>query len=269
MSNTIEFKGSREDLRRLLTEFVHSISGSSGAFAPYVRGIKIRAGMVALAAIQEAFLVKSMGGTDEAGIKWKPLSKYTIARRRLGPGDKALMKGYGAQNGKDVLGRIKRGFLTPAQDLRWRQIYGTRKASMMVKHGMGEREAGERAAQIAWATLKSEGAKTKLDVLGSRSVALLRDTGRLFNSLSPGVADPDSFPVGQAPPEVTDRILREGTGAVVVGTSVEYAGRVHAERPLWPSGDLPPAWQERINEAVQSGIEEAIEMIIGGSQRAA
>lgn len=259
---SITFHGTSDDLRRILAQFIASLSGNSGDFAPYVRGIKLRVGMVALACIQEAYIEKARGGVGSDGIKWKPLSKYTISHRRLGPGDKTLLSGYGAQNGRDALGRIKRGFLTPAQDLRWRQIYGTRKASMMARHGMSEGDASARAAEIAWATLKSEGAKTKLDVLGSRHVEIGRDTGRLLNSLSPGITDPENCPLLQMPPETADRILLEELGAVIIGSAVEYAGDFHAVRPLWPSGDLPPAWAQRIAEALETGIAEAIQMIL-------
>lgn len=269
----IYFNGTREDLRRLLSSFIASMSGDAGEFEPYVRGIKLRVGMVALSCIQEAFLQKSAGNVGDDGIKWAPLSKYTIARRKLGPQDKALLKGYGAQNGRDVLGRVKRGFLTPAQDERWRKIYGSRKAMFMAKHGLDEAAASEHAAQIAWATLKAEGAKTKLEALGSRKVEIGRDTGRLFNSLSPGTANPGGYPLLAQPPDApapSDRVLREEAGAVVVGSNVEYAADFHAARPLWPVG-MPEAWQERIMDAARSGIQEAIGMILSqsGGQRAA
>ena len=263
--NEIRFRGTRQELRRLLNAFVGSLSGRTGAYAPYVRGIKQRIGMVALASIQEAFIAKAAGGVGEDGITWTPLKKQTVANRRLGPGDKGLMKGYGAHNGRDVLGRIKRGFLTPAQDERWRKIFGSRKAEFINRHGMGDAEAAAHAAQIAWATLKSEGAKTKLEVLGNRHVQIGRDTGRLFNSLSPGTNDPESHallaPAPEAP-EPADRVLREEPGAIVVGSNVVYAGRFHAQRPLWPADGLPAAWADRIADAARSGIEEAIEMIL-------
>ena len=265
MSQEITYHGTREDLRRLLFSILGSLAGQSGEFAPYVSGIKLRIGMVALAAVQEAFIEKSMGGTGEDGIKWKPNSPYTIANRALGPGDKKLMAGYGSQNGTDKLGRIKRGFLTPQEDERWRMLYGTRRAWLMAKFGLSEPDASARAAQIAWATLKSEGAKTKLSVLGSRTVAIGRDSGRLFNSLSPGTSDPEGHAILTAPPEANapaDRILREEPGAIVVGSNVEYASEFAEVRPLWPDGELPTSWNERIAEAARSGIEEAVEMIM-------
>jgi len=241
-----------------------------------VRGIKLRVGMVALDCVQEAFIAKAAGGTGDDGITWPPLKKETIANRRVGAGDVADLKsmgitkrkyGYGARRqgsgDLDAKGRLKRGFLTAAEDARWKKIFASRKAQMMGKHGMSEGEASARAAQIAWAVLKSEGAKTKLDVLGNRHVLIGRDTGRLLSSLSPGVADSEHHPILTPPPEVEDRVLREEVGCVIVGTNVEYASSFAKRRPLWPNnGQLPNAWMSRINSAAASGIAEAIGIIL-------
>lgn len=279
MESHINYRGSREELRTLLRSFVASLSGQSGEFAPYVRGIKLRVGLVALSCIQESFLAKSAGGAGEDGIQWDPLKKATIAARRVGPGDIAGLKsqgitkrkfGFGARkqgaSDLDSAGRLKRGFLTAAQDKRWRTIFATRKASLMAAHGMGEEAASARAGQIAWATLKAEGAKTKLDVLGNRSVMIGRDTGRLFNSLAPGTPEPESHPLLQEAPPVEERVLRDEPGAIVIGSDVDYAAAFHAKRPLWPASDLPEAWSQRIAEAGRTGIEEAITMILGSRQ---
>lgn len=267
MSDEVHFSGTAAEARRIILSFIAALSGDAGQYAPYVRGIKLRVGMVALACIQEAFIDKAAGGAGEDGITWLPLKKETIANRPLGPGDKSLMKGYGAQNGYDKLGRAKRGFLTPAEDKRWRMLFATRKNWLVAKHGMGDEEAAGRAAQIAWATLKAEGAKTKLEVLGNRHVQIGRSSGRLFNSLSPGTTEPLAHPLTQEPPSAPvaeDRILREDPGAVIVGSNVEYAGGFHKLRPLWPN-DLPPAWSQRIAEATESGIAEALAKILGDS----
>lgn len=276
MAHEVHYRGSREDVRKMILSFIASMSSDGGDYMPYVRGIKLRVGMVALACIQEAFIDKAKGESSEDGITWNPLTKQTVANRALGPGDRGLMKGYGAHNGRDIKGRIKRGFLTPAEDKRWRMIFATRRNWLIAKHGMSEEAASGRAAQIAWATLKAEGAKTKLDVLGNRHVEIGRDTGRLFASLSPGVEthiDAAKHKLLDAVPpilhpsdktEPTDRVLREDPGAVIVGSNVKYAGRFHAQRPLWPES-FPAVWLERIAEATQSGIAEAIARIVGGA----
>lgn len=277
MANTIHFSGTHEQLRTLLGHFVAALSGRTGNFAPYVRGIKLRVGMVALRCIQIDFVTKAAGGTGEDGITWPALKKETVANRRVGPGDDlqgATKHRYGYGNRKqgpgdlDILGRLKRGFLTAEQDKRWKRIFSSRLFMLMGKHGMGEAEAKARAAQIAWATLKAEGAKTKLEVLGDRKVQIGRDTGRLFNSLSPGIAEPEQHPLLENPPpplngDLNYRILREAPGAIIVGTNVIYAGKFHAMRPLWPVS-LPAPWSEQIAHAAKTGVLEAVGMILEG-----
>jgi hypothetical protein len=88
-----------------------------------------------------------------------------------------------------------------------------------------------------------------------------------LNAVTATGAGPGAAPDAPIP---ADRILREEAGAIVVGSNVEYAESFHAERPLWPQGELPASWNERIAEAARSGIEEAVEMIMGqAGQRAA
>ena len=253
------------EVRRLLSDLVAGLSGPSHdpAVGQAVRGVRLRAGMVALSLIQQAFLEKARGGVGEDGIKWAPLSPKTIAYgRRVGPGDAHLLRGIHDKGGP-------RPYLTGPQDKRWRMIYATRRSWLMAAHGMDERSASARAAQIAWATLKAEGAKTKLQVLGGRTVEIGRDTGRLFASLSPGTPDPGRHPLGREPPPepapaaAGDRVLREEPGAVIVGTNVEYAGDFHRRRPLWPpDGQIPAAWAAEVAAATRDGIAEAVVLLL-------
>ncbi len=46
-----------------------------------VRAFWIKIGMVALAIIRDAYVLKSRGGTDASGVKWAALASSTIARR--------------------------------------------------------------------------------------------------------------------------------------------------------------------------------------------
>lgn len=277
MSTTVHTRCTSATVIDLIRRAVASVAGTAPASA-YSRGLRLRVGLAALSCIQEAFVVKAAGGTGEDGIQWAPLKKETIANRPLGPSDVAGLKSAGIRKGKhgysarsqssndlDARGRLKRGFLTQAQDQRWRKIFSQKKAMMMARHGLSAQEAGARAAAIAWATLKAEGAKTKLEMLGNRRVQIGRSSGRLFSSLSPGLADPIHAPILTQPEAVEDRILREEPGEVVVGSNVSYAGKFHRKRPLWPSGELPPAWSQRIAEAAASGIAE----MIGAEARAA
>ena len=180
------------------------------------RAIQLRAGVAALSQIQQAFVIKSRGGTGSDGIKWQALKRSTIAARRTTIQERRSL-GIG--------GKRTRGLLTPAQDKRWRQIYGTRLAKLLAS-GVGAATAKATAARIAWAVLKSEGAQTKLQVLGGRTVDIGRDTSRMFRSLAAGVED---RPSGEA-----EQVFQTPPGSVIVGSNVPYFPAFHRRRPVWP-----------------------------------
>ena len=219
----------RQQLRELLGNLPMLLSGRSNPIGAgeRVRTAALKAGAVELLSIiQEAFIAKARGGTDEAGISWKPLDRKTVAYGRRHPG---LASARGAAKGK---GRASRPLLTDAQDSVWRAVY----AQSLRRLGSAE------AAAAAWAVVKGMGGKTILAEYGGVTVEIGRDTGRLLNSLTAGT--PDSLM----------EILRN---SVVVGTNVEYAGYFHAKRPLWPDR-LPDVWQERVAQAMATGLMQAL-----------
>lgn len=147
--------------------------------------------------------------------------------------------------------------MTPTEDKRWREIFAKEKWRLVVKFGLNDKEASARAAQKAWAILKSEGAKTKLAVLGSRKVDIMRDTGRLFRSLSPGVED---RPSGEQ-----EQVFQVPPGRVIVGTNVPYAGRQFKMRPAWPAdGHLPAGWWRYLLQVGVRGAARAARLLVEG-----
>lgn len=212
-----------------------------------VHGLLMRLGVRLLSLIQADFVTLSRGGTSTWGIKWAPLKPATIAQRRT---SRAELKSLG------ITGRRVRGFLTPAEDRIWRRIFATRLAWLRA-HGMSEGAAKGRAAAIAWTALKAMGAKTKLEVLGSRVVDVLRDTSELFRSLSPGFEDQPSNADGQ--------IFQVEPGRVTVGTNKKpwhHAGnpaRNLPARPFWPTdGNLPPEWRDALLQTLLRGLVRVI-----------
>lgn len=226
-----------------ITRLMSALAGKTSDPWGVVQGIQLRIGVTALSKVQQAFEEKSRGGKGGDGLVWKPLDPKTIAHRREGPGDKP--KGLGS----------KRGWLTKTNDDLWKMIFATRKNWLMVKFGMSEAEAANRAAAnraaaIAWATLKKKGVKTKLEILGTRKVDILRDTGELFRSFSPGVNGKPSGAEGQ--------VFRVEPGAVVVGTNKKPWH--HKTRPFWPER-LPDDWTDDILESCRKGVFEALQRI--------
>ncbi len=200
-----------------------------------------RMGMVALGRIKKAFITKSRGGTDEAGDRWKPLSPYTIAYGRRHPGLPAPSKRAAARPSYA---------LTAKQRTRWWSLYSQGLA--MYKGDKG------RAARRAWSILRAAGATTLFDKYAHTQVDILRDTGLLLNSLSPGV------PSGE-------QVFRLGRGEVIVGTNRKWA-RVHHEgsrngripqRRLWPNPiRWPASWYTDILEQARAGLADIAVLLI-------
>lgn len=260
---TIQFKGGREDLRRLLRAVPAVFSGRVPDPYGIAMGLQLLLGVALLSRVQQAFLIKSRGGVGDDGIKWAPLLPSTIAQRRTTREERKAL---------GITGKRTRGLLTPAQDKRWRTLFAREKFRLMGKFGMGEQEASAIAAKIAWTVLKSEGAQTKLALLGGRQVDIGRDTSRMFRSLSPGVQGlpATNFPwqavwgqSAQAPERASDRICNPSYNAreVIVGTNVPYATPFHRRRRLWPD-QLPAAWWTFLLGVLSRGILRAVELVL-------
>lgn len=121
---------------------------------------------------------------------------------------------------------------------------------MLYRQGLAQFKGNKAsAAKRAWAILKREGATTLLAKYGGRSVEILRDTGLLLNSLSPGVAS-------------ADQIFRLAPGTVIIGTNRKGAlfhhmgipGRL-PQRRLWPDPKRwPKSWRLDILEQLRQGM---------------
>ena len=243
------------------------LAGKEPDTAGVARGVFLAVGFAALGSIKADFITKSRGGTGADGVKWKPLSKeYLAYGRRFGPGEESsLKKAAGLGRGNRLAPGTNKGLLTTAQLKRWRQIFGQVLHRMLLSLSPGEAKA--RAAQIAWATLKREGAKTKLEVYGNRIVDINRDTGVLFNSLSPGQMG------GEGPTAIytkpsgdggSDQIFETVTNGIIVGTNVEYAEAVNKIRPIVPK-EAPTVWQEEWGQVAAEALEIGARMVFEGS----
>lgn len=236
---TASFRGTREELRAALRALPAVLAGKGPDPHNIRAGLLLRLGTVLLGQVQSDFLAKSRGGVGDDGIRWQPLKRETVARRRTTAAERKAL---------GVGGKRVRGLLTPAQDKRWRLIFARQKALLVARFGLGGGAASARAAQMAWATLKAEGARTKLAVLGGRNVEIGRDTSTLFRSLAFAIR----------------------SGSVTVGTKVPYATAFHYGRPgrqparnLWPTdGSLPQPWAEALSRAFARGLEAALKLIL-------
>lgn len=239
IQNTVHVRSTRASLRQVLALLPGAARGG-GAEAD---AMMTRCGLAILGRIKQAFVVKARGGTDEAGESWQPLSPRTIAyskTRQRGRGGRTR-----AEKGRPV--RPSQA-LTARQQERWWDVY--RRQLAIYKGDKGH------AAAVAWLVLKREGAQTLVDKYGNRKVEILRDTGLLFNSLSPGVAS-------------AERVFRVGRGEVIVGTNRKGAAAHHKGKPgklpqrrLWPPVSKWPTswWRDVLDQAKQGMLDIAAKL---------
>ena len=229
----ITWKGTKEELLRRLAALPVLLGSSGGRDAT---ALSRALGVEMLSIVKAAFVEKGRGGTDEAGIVWKPLSPAYVAYRRRHPGLNQK-RGRAAK-----AGRGSRPLLTAKQDALWRSVY-----ARVLRQG----KDGGTAAKIAWTVVKAAGGKTIIGQYGGAQVEIGRDTGRLLASLGPGG---------------TDNVLDAQPGGVRVGTNVKYAKHFHALRPMWPDdpAKFPKAWTDRLAGVMADVVNNILTRIIGG-----
>lgn len=184
------------------------------------------AGFVLLSKIRAAFIIKSRGGTDEAGERWAPLAPATIAARA------SRDRGRGSR-------ASKRRSARPSLETLRKEII----------KGKGSR-GGKRGKQYVMTKANS----ILFDKYGGKSrTDILVDTGELLESLSPDIKS-------------ASRVFRDAPGSVTIGTSRKWAASHHygvpgkiPQRRLWPKPSRwPNSWWDSVLKQVQQGIVEMI-----------
>ena len=240
---TVYVRATRESIRRAITQ-APVVARAGG---PLANAMMTRAGMAILGRIKQAFVVKARGGTDEAGDRWQPLSPKTVAyskTRQRGRGGRTKTEKSRASHPSQAL--------STKQQERWWEVY--RRQLAIYK---GDKS---HAAAVAWLILKREGAVTLVDKYGHRQVEILRDTGLLLNSLSPGVSSANS-------------IFRVSAGEVIVGTNRKGAAAHHRgvpgklpQRRLWPDPkNWPPTWYADIMGEIKQGLLDIVTDLVKGN----
>lgn len=237
--NIVYVRATRANVRKIIQKAIDAASGKNGDAHDAAMAMQVRIGMTALAYIKDAFVVKARGGTDASGLSWPPLKKSTIAYSRRHPG---------VPSPKQRAAFRPSWMLTEKQKARWWAIYRIQLARFK-----GDKAA---ASRNAWAVLKREGAKTLIGVYGDTKVEILRDTGLLLNSLSPGVN----------PGSVEHQIFQATPGEVIIGTNRKGASAHHngipgrlPQRKLWPDpDDWPKEWIDDIQDQAAQGFTEIL-----------
>lgn len=192
--------------------------------------------------VSEGYDVKSAGGVDELGVSWEDIKPSTKAYHRPDLRREVFLP---------EVSRL-RPTLTEAQNRVWKHIYLSQlaaypaieadyrnrqqRAFAFLVQIEDEDRAKSRAAAIAWREVKERyGAKTLLEIIGTKKASLLKKTDRLRESYSPGSGVPY-----QGPPE---QIFQPVVGGLRLGSRVPYAGPVTRKRPVQPRG--PSKWARK------------------------
>lgn len=251
----VVFQGTKDELNAKLQEVVDALSGAGSDASGIGQSVLIAMGMAALADITEAFVIKARGGTDAMGIQWEPLKPETVAARRVGPKD--------VKNDPAIKERER---------IRKREY---RKAYKRFLMSLPPEAARQRAAMVAGIRATRETGKTKMETLGFRNVEILRDTGILLNSLSPGVISGSGLNVQYVKPMADggdQQVFAAGGGVIIVGTNVPYA-ESHQEgdpsrnlpaRPFMPptADAIPDVWWQNWLDAGTRALEGGLEFYL-------
>lgn len=161
--------------------------------------------------IHESYQQKSQGGRDRLGIQWKDLKPKT--KEAIPP--------------RPIPGR-ERGNLTKQQNKTWSAIFARTLGRLRLE--MGEDAAKERAARIAWAAVKKQGAVTRLEKFARKRFPILNRSGRLQESVAPGTVVNGRY----LPPNADQVFAITSDGKVRVGSRVPYFDRVNKKRTIIP-----------------------------------
>lgn len=226
---------------------------------PLANAMMTRLGLAVLSRIHESFVDKMEGSTDEAGDRWAPLKPETVAysrRHRRKTGDHSQSQLFSRAKRPRLIPRPRTRVafapsyaLTSRQRNRWWDLY---------RQGLAmHRGDKSRAARRAWFILKGEGATTLIEQYGGAKVDILRDTGLLLRSLTPGARIPE-------------QVFRVGPGEVVVGTNRKGASAHHRgvpgrlpQRRLWSEPSRwPSSWWSAALEPVRDGAVDTATYLV-------
>ena len=212
-----------------------------------LRGFQLRLGAAFLSKVKQAYVVKSRGGRGDDGITWPDLSPATVAGRRK------ITKATGPKKDKTHVSS-RRHNVARREAFTRLQFRMSRDDARAVADGIARHD--ERVTATAG---KSKIASARL-MKGGVDYDILRDTGILFNSLSPGKVN------GSAYTTPDNQVMNAGTRSIVVGTNVAYAGAHHhgtkhiPRRALCPDR-MPDAWVSHMVGTALRGVGKAIELV--------
>ncbi len=226
VSVRITWRGTRQQLIDALGRIPKILAGLLPDPGGVVKALLLRIGGVLLSKIQQAYITASEGQTNKLGITWQKLSPVTLLLRRTGAqGPKALAKLKARIAGMPAAtqARIKRQYRQQLAILHNLDPFSLRhrRAALRIlnkkaKKGLVTPTRYKQLRKLLTGGVKP--AQLEHFALAQATALILRDTGALLNSLSPGTAS-------------ADKILKADVGKVIVGTNTKYFKYHQSDRP--------------------------------------
>ena len=254
--------GRREDIRRKALALAAVLSGRLADPTGIAKGFLLAVGFAVLSDVKDAFLVKSRGGTDEMGVTWPPLQPETIARRRVGPRD--IKQSETIKKRQSIVRNLRRKRVKELTD----------RFSLSLPLEQAKQRAREIADSSSEKTSRQRQATqstglNKVATLGGRQVDMLRDTGVLLNSLSPGTIGPSDTYQRPSGDGGANQVFDLKENSITVGTNVPYAAthnfgdaeRNIPRRQFLPddANQVPQVWAQRWLDVATGALEVGIE----------
>jgi hypothetical protein len=273
MTGRVYFRGSKREAIDVVNRVRMMLTGRIPDEMGVAASAFVAMGMAALSDIKADFVRKARHGVGEDGVKWQPLKQATLAySRRFGPGEQKQLKAAHGLDRRHRFAPVGTGLLSAEQLQDWKGHYRSNLKWLATKHPL--QDAKVIAAAIAWNRVKAAGGKTKLEVYGDRPHEILRDTGVLLNSLSPGEIGGGDGSIYTKPstPGGPDQVFRVMGNGVIVGTNLIYAAthqygdakRGIPARPFLPKR-TPPHWKRRWMRALSVALEAGLVRIMRGN----
>ncbi len=262
MPQSIRYTGSRAELAKEFYRLSRCLTGKERDPSGAVDWLLIKVGLVLLGRIKEAYVVKSEGGTDEMGIKWPPLSPVTLALRRKVTGKKSVEKLQ--SKFKTLKAERAQQVLEQSAKLMAVMSGGNRKDKQHAMYLLEQKRKKGTISQTQYKQIRRvlDGKLTPQKIAETAFAGgfaqILRDTGELLNSFSPGLAE---------------SIVRTEPGVIIVGSKKKTATYHNSSLPRKLKKDgqpklprrqilpddqhpVPAAWMAAMAKEFQRGIAD-------------
>lgn len=264
----IQWRGTRDDLRKVLRSIPTAISGKGPDPLRLREGIAARIGFVWFSLVLPNFDTLGRGGVGADGDKWPPNTPAYLAYQKGRFKDSNTSTSYRTNRVKHLDAKTKRIWAKANREAMKRIRVESAEAGVR----MTTRQVKAQAAIRAWAATRKAGSETLIGFYPKQADTVLVDNGDLRRSIQPGVLTSATYSKAD-PNQVYNVEIKD----VVVGTKDPKAAFHHASkklqhgdgrkgtvrRRLWPE-EMPERWLQEMTDEITTFLLRIPEMLTGG-----